>query len=122
MDQCRRAPRLTRESQWIGSFRQSEIAPPCSHRGPDLCDAHYENARKTGPCAWPSATTNRRSPLIGTLRSRRPTLEDESSSIVRRGAVVPRSRLLTEWATSQYEQSQSRESRARNSERADGAS
>ena len=41
------------------SFRQSEIARRCSHRDPGRCDARCEIARRTAPCAWPSATTNR---------------------------------------------------------------
>src|SRR5207249_9467983 len=91
------------------------FARRCSHRDPDRCDAHYEIARRTAPCAWPSATTNRRSPLKGTSRSQPPISEGAANSIIRCVARAPRSQWRSEWATSRDERSRNREARAQNS-------
>src|SRR5213075_2879355 len=99
-------PRPKRESRWKGSFHRSEIAQPCSHRDPDRCDAHYEIARRTAPCAWPSATTNTRSPLKGTSRSLRPRLAGETSSVIRRVDPPPTWQSRSESATLRDERSQ----------------
>src|SRR5437763_4144844 len=105
-----------KENRWKESSRRSEIARRCSHRDQDRCDARYENARRVGPCAWPSATTSRRSPSKAMWRAQPPKLEGAASSIIRCVALATRSRLQLESATSPDERQRTRELITQNSE------